>query len=125
MKYNLSEIMTRAWIIKRNAYRLTFSECLKRAWASAKASVQREKEAAEMDAKYPSATFTNGMKISVDGNIRTLTRWTKAGHDRIYINGENRKSEGYVDLNTRKAVMNGNYEIQFRFAEKVLAMANI
>lgn len=38
MKYNMKEIMTRAWEIKRENTENMFSLCLKMAWAEAKAS---------------------------------------------------------------------------------------
>ena len=55
MKYNLSEIMTKAWAIYRKATNdITFGEALHRAWQSAKAKpinaerIQAAKQAAEI-----------------------------------------------------------------------------
>ena len=114
-KYNLSNIMKRAWQI-RKSYRirsLSFGECLKRAWAEAKT---------EYNNSLVPDKFTDGMEITVDGYTRTLKRWTKSGFDRIYINGGCRKGDGYVDLRSRKMVNDG-IAYQVHMAEKILAMA--
>lgn len=47
--YNLSEIMRQAWVVFRTS-KQTFSECLKRAWATAK-SVMRSILAVENEAE--------------------------------------------------------------------------
>ena len=44
--------------------------------------------------------FVNGMEFENGEWCKILNRWTKGGNDRIYINNENRKSCGYVDLKT-------------------------
>lgn len=52
MKYNRSEIMKAAWTLYRmskkwtEAYRMSFAECLRRAWAKAKDEVKSAAEAA-------------------------------------------------------------------------------
>lgn len=116
MKYNRSEIMKSAWTIKRNAYRLPFAECLRRAWSYAKYKAEECKT--EIVQK-----FENGMTVVADGYERTLNRWTKNGMDRVYINGGTRRGDGYIDLKTRKAYLRGNYTYQRKIAEAVLAMA--
>lgn len=65
-KYNKSMIMKRAWEIKKEDDRNVFSACLKMAWAEAKATPAADR-IAELEAL--------GFK-----------RWTKGGHDRLYIN---------------------------------------
>lgn len=87
--YNKSNIMKRAWELYRTTTDI-FADCLKRAWEEAKASHIK---------------FENNMEFSVtniDGRIytRTLTRWTKGNHDRIYINGGSRRGDGWVDIKT-------------------------
>ena len=42
--------------------------------------------------------FKNGMVFEYAGWSKVLNRWTKNGKDRIYINNENRKTCGYIDL---------------------------
>lgn len=114
MKYNLSKIMKRAWEMKRMYRQLSFSQCLKRAWSEAKAEYQNS---------LAPAVFENGMEITIDGFTRTLSRWTKDGHDRVYINGGSKKGDGYVDLRSRKSFLRGNLAYQTKIAEKILAMA--
>lgn len=114
-KYDLSKIMKRAWEMKKS-YRcraLNFSQCLKRAWAEAKNEYQNS---------LVPTVFTDGMEITVDGITRTLKRWTKGGRDRIYINGGCRKGDGFVDLKSGKAFLNGGLLFQVKIAEKILAM---
>lgn len=114
-KYNLSNIMKKAWEMKRSyhARALTFAQCLKRAWQEAKNEYQ--------NSLVPDK-FTDGMEITVDGYTRTLSRWTKGGYDRVYINGGCRKGDGFVDLKNKKMFLNGNLAFQAKIAEKILAM---
>lgn len=79
MKYNKSEIMKKAWELKKSyrARSLTFGQCLSRAWDEAK------QVAAEN--AYNGVVFVNGMEITMNGVTRTLNRWTKNGMDRVYI----------------------------------------
>lgn len=116
-KYNKSEIMRRAWEIRRSYYSrsLTFGECLKRAWAEAKMAVENAKA-------YAIKKFENGMEITVDGYTRTLSRWTKGGHDRVYINGGSRKGDGYVDLVRKEANLYNSCKYNVKMAEIILAM---
>lgn len=75
--------------------------------------------------------FTNGMSVTVSLDYkpgtditytRTLNRWTKAGKDRVYINGGSTKGDGYVDLISRKAYLRGEYTYQVKIAEMILEM---
>lgn len=43
--------------------------------------------------------YQNG-KYAAAGWEKILNRWTKGDHDRVYINNDNRKSCGYIDLKT-------------------------
>lgn len=115
-KYNLSKIMKRAWEMRKSYYcrSLSFAQCLKRAWEEAKIEYSNSLVPAE---------FTDGMEITVDGYTRTLSRWTKGNYDRIYINGGSHKGDGFVDLKSRRAFLNGNITYQVKMAEKILAMA--
>ena len=115
-KYNLSEIMKKAWHIKKswNARGLSFGECLKRAWAEAKNKLH--------EAKYYGMKFVDGMKLEVDGYVRTLSRWTKSCFDRIYINGGSRHGDGYVDLKSQTSCLRGNLIYQKKISEMILSM---
>ena len=119
MKYNRSEIMKNAWEIRRsyNARGLTFGECLKRAWEKAKTAIANAAQLAAMTGKK----FVNGMEITFDGYTRTLSRWTKGGMDRVYINGGSRRGEGYIDLNTRRAYTNSSTYVN-KMVEAILTM---
>ena len=107
-KYDKSKVMRTAWDIKYNHDNLTFGECLRRAWQIIKDAMAN--------------VFRNGMTIIVDGYERTLSRWTKNGMDRVYINGGSRKGDGYVDLVRRKTYLRGNLLYQAKIADKILAM---
>lgn len=115
MKYNKSEIMKRAWKLKKsyNCRSLTFGQCLSRAWDEAK-------QAAAENAYY-GVKFENGMEITMNDVTRTLNRWTKNGMDRVYIN-YGRKNNGYVDLVSRKAVGTNKYEYLAKIVDAVLSM---
>jgi len=115
-KYNLSAIMTAAWKMKKSysARSLSFAECLRRAWNTAKS---------EMIANsFVSAKFTNNMDITVDGYTRTLTRWTKGDYDRIYINGGSRNGDGFVDLKAKAPRLRNNCTYAVKIADIVLTM---
>lgn len=116
MRYDKKQIMTRAWEMKRNynCRALTFGECLKRAWAAAKTAVENAKA-------YAITKFENNMEITVDGVTRTLTRWTKGGYDRVYVNGGSRRGEGFIDIKNGKSNLN-NTSYNVKIAEIVLAM---
>lgn len=113
--YNKSEIMTKAWEMFKSysARALTFGECLKRVWANAKQAVA--------NAALIGIKFVDGMDITVNGYTRELRRWTKNGHDRVYVNGGSRKGDGYVDLKTGYVHM-GSLSYQTKIAEIILAM---
>ena len=114
MKYNKSNIMKRAWELKKLfGEKKSFSICLRRAWNEAK----EEAEANAYNGKY----FVNGMEITMNGVTRTLNRWTKNGMDRVYINYD-RKSDGYVDLIARKAIGGNKYEYLEKIVSAVLSM---
>ena len=112
-KYNLSEIMKEAWRLKR-IYKLAFSQCLKKAWAEAKEKME--------NAIYYGIKFVNHMDVCANGYVRELSRWTKNGHDRVYINGGSRRGDGYVDLKTGRTFLNGNLAYQKIIAEMILSM---
>lgn len=115
-KYDLSKIMKKAWEIRKSYHSksLTFGECLARAWHYAKIEYQNS---------LVPTVFTDGMEITIDGYTRTLSRWKKFDHDRVYINGGSRKGDGYVDLKKRDYSLRGGLTYQIKMAEAILAMA--
>ena len=110
MKYNKSEIMKNAWEMVRK-FKCSMSRALKEAWAKAKIRAMKF------------VKFVDGMEItSPNGFTRILNRWTRYDRDRVYINGGSRKGDGYVDLNTGKAHLNGTLVYQEQIAEMILNM---
>ena len=120
MKYDLRSIMKAAWEMKRSysARALSFGDCLRRAWANAKAEMA---DAAEY-ARLAGQEIVNGMEITFEGMTCTLNRWTKGNQDRVYINGDCRKSYGYVDLKA-KADCTINVCWSRKMAKAILSMA--
>ena len=110
------EVMTRAWEIRKDWHsrRLTFGECLKRAWKEIK-----EKYAF---IKLQGIKFVNNMTLTVDGYERTLTRWTKGNLDRVYINGGSSNGDGFVDLKTGDFNLRGGLSYQKKIASLILKM---
>lgn len=43
-------------------------------------------------------------EFSAAGWTKYLNRWTKGNHDRVYINNDNGKSCGYIDVKAHKVV---------------------
>lgn len=108
MKYNRREIMKRAWEFRKQYWtrKMTFGECLKCAWDEAK-KIAAEKAANEAEfSRLAGKKFENGMEVTFDGVTFVLRRWTKGGHDRVYLNGSygwtSRKPAGFVDVKNRK-----------------------
>lgn len=100
MKYNKSEIMKKAWELRKGILHPSMSDALKMAWASAKAKVhveemqaaaKAEAEAAEQVAQEEKAHKAETLaNLSEDTKIEKMLaaggkRWTKAGKDRIYL----------------------------------------
>lgn len=92
-KFNLSNIMKRAWELVKKFGR-TMSAALKTAWA---------------EAKKESEKIAFSGKEMIDGF--QFVAWEKYGKKRIYINnytGSNRKnSGGYIDVTTGAIVATG------------------
>ena len=67
--------------------------------------------------------FKDGMEVTTsDGYTRILTRWTKYGKDRVYINGGSSSGDGFVDLVSKKAFLNGSLKYQKEIADMILDM---
>ncbi len=88
----MKNIMTRAWEIYRTLegdHIAKLSLALKTAW--------RETTSAETPEEIIEKLQAQGLKV---------TRWTKYGHDRIYVKGFHYSKEYYIDLIAKKAVPN-------------------
>lgn len=87
----MKKIMRRAWEIYRTLegdHRAKLALALRQAWKEAK------KESPESIIEKLQA---QGLKV---------TRWTKYGHDRIYVKGFHYSKEYYIDLSTMTAYPN-------------------
>lgn len=73
MKYNLRNIMTRAWELYSKCKELGFAECLHRAWLSAKA-IEINRKRIE-DAKAVAG---------ITENTATWSEWKKLGYEVIH-----------------------------------------
>lgn len=111
-KYNLSEIMKRAWALYRQFQnfktKLSFSECLKKTWKAAKEAVTKTVE-------ITLATIKNAaQQLVISGEYETISyrEWSNYGKTRIYIKairhtlaGNVRIADcGYWDCNNNKYV---------------------
>ena len=72
MKYNLSQIMTKAWELFRKG-KITFPEALHRAWLSAKAAEINQKRIEDAKAA-----------AQVTEDINTWSGWKNAGYEVIH-----------------------------------------
>lgn len=67
--------------------------------------------------------FENGMEVTTsDGYTRILTRWTKNGKDRVYINGGSRMGDGFVDLITGEIHLYNTTNYAKEVADMVIEM---
>lgn len=73
MKYNMKNIMSKAWEISRKYKELSFGECLHRAWLSAKAVIENEARVALAKAKA-------GIEEVTD----TWYGWKKRGYEVVH-----------------------------------------
>jgi len=88
-KYNLSQIMKRAWEIKKENSNNIFSICLKMAWAEAKAT------------KKPFSGFAKIAKVDGeyygDSSFLYFKLWSKYGKKRVYINDYKCRTIGFLE----------------------------
>lgn len=90
MKYNMSEIMKKAWELFRGKLnRNSFATCLRMSWKIAKAAAERE-------------DFTGKKMVMLMGYAFRF--WKGGQQRRVYINGT-RTYDSYIDLNTMKPVL--------------------
>lgn len=90
-KYNLSNIMKRAWELVKKAG-MTISSGLKKAWEEAK--------------KMGKKVFRGRMEMAVpeaDNNVVSISLWEKGSYKRIYFNDYKRRTVGYIDCMDRTA----------------------
>ena len=107
MKYNLSKIMAKAWELSRKLG-ISFSECLRRAWASAKAEPVNAARIAEAKAA-----------AEVGEDVNTWAGWQKRGYKVIHGS----KSLFGVDLIWASRGPGAVYKARFFGASQVAAIA--
>lgn len=100
-KYNLSNIMKRAWELVKE-FKITISSGLKKAWKEAKEAMNKIK----FNSVAKVATVENGeinpycgTEYDSESNYYTFKLWQKGSYNRIYINDYKRRTVGYIDLN--------------------------
>ena len=112
MKYNIKQIMSRAWEIKKQDMRNDFELCLRMAWAEAKTEKKEYKGYAVIGGE------------SLMDSAKVFKRWKKGGNDRIYITREDgNKTYGYIDLNNGNAIVchNDSKVMLANYAERFFA----
>lgn len=98
-KYNLHQIMTRAWELVKKAA-MTISAALKEAWKEAKNVAKKIKF--ERTAKVPVVINGEinpcvGTEYDCESNYYRFSLWEKYGKKRIYINDYKNRKLGYIE----------------------------
>lgn len=113
-KYNLSNIMKRAWEIVKQAAE-TMSEALKQAWKEAKDMMEKIKfEGRARIAKIYNGEIsqTVGTDNESESDFYTFNLWEHGAMKRIYINDYKRRGMGYIDVTTGQIVADSRYAIE-------------
>ena len=105
-KYNLSNIMKRAWELVKKAG-MAISAGLKKAWKEAKEIMEKikfEKTAKVAKIINGKQSMYVGTEFDSDSNYFTFNLWERGSLRRIYINDYRRRSVGYIDLNNNNVL---------------------
>ena len=105
-KYNLSNIMKRAWELVKKAG-MTISAGLKKAWKEAKKAMGKIKfEGKAKVAKIVNGKQALGVGTEYDSecNYFTFKLWERGSMRRIYINDYKNRSVGYIDINKNNSL---------------------
>ena len=105
-KYNLSNIMKRAWELVKKAG-MTISSGLKKAWKEAKHTMikfERYAKVAIVDANVV-CNPNCGKENDDESNYLVFKLWEKNGHKRVYANDYKRRSVGYIDCNNNNSIV--------------------
>lgn len=104
-KYNLSNIMKRAWeLVKKCA--MAISSGLKKAWEEAKRTMikfERRAKVAIVDANGV-CNPNCGKENDDESNYLIFKLWEKNGHKRVYANDYKGRAVGYIDLNNNNSI---------------------
>lgn len=103
-KYNLSNIMKRAWELVKNAA-MAMSAALRQAWKEAKEMAEKM----VFNGKARVARIHNGVanqyigtEYDSDSNYLMFNLWKRGSMERIYINDYKGRSLGYIDMISRQ-----------------------
>lgn len=99
-KYNLSNIMKRAWELVKKAG-LNMSEALKKAWKEAKNVKEKLNKVARIQ--------KSGIQWSEESSYLTFKLWERYNKKRVYINDYKGRTIGYLEgENDNITSLNGN-----------------
>lgn len=105
-KYNLSNIMKRAWeLVKKSG--MTISSGLRKAWKEAKHTMikfERFAKVAIVDANgicNPNC----GQANDDSSNYLVFKLWEKNGYKRVYATDYKKRTIGYIDCNNSKSIV--------------------
>lgn len=105
-KYNLSNIMKKAWELVKKAG-LNISSALKKSWEEAKKMIGKKKFSSNEKVAIIENGETNvyiGTEFDSESNYYTFNLWERYGKKRIYVNDYKRRSVGYIDCNNGNRV---------------------
>lgn len=105
-KYNLSQIMKRAWELVKN-FGITISEGLKKAWREVKEMAEKIKFASKAKVAKIHNGETNpyiGTEYDSDSNYLYFNIWEKHGKKRIYVDDYKGHSVAYIDCNRDNSI---------------------
>lgn len=105
-KYNLSNIMKRAWELVKKAG-MTISSGLRKAWEEAKHTMikfERYAKVAIVDANG-TCNPNCGSAHDDESNYLIFKLWEKNGRKRVYANDYKKRSVGYIDLNSNNSIV--------------------
>lgn len=113
-KYNLSNIMKRAWELVKEAG-MTISAGLKKAWKEAKEVMEKIKfEGKAKVAKIVNGKHALGVGTEYDSecNYFTFNLWERGSKKRIYMNDYKRRSVGYIDVANGNEIVTDNRYVE-------------
>ena len=105
-KYNLSNIMKRAWELVKKAG-MTISSGLRKAWEEAKHTMikfERFAKVAIVDANGV-CNPNCGSENDDESNYLVFKLWEKNGYKRVYAADYKKRTVGYIDCNSNKSIV--------------------
>lgn len=105
-KYNLSNIMKRAWSLVKKAG-MTISSGLKKAWEEAKRTMIKFERYAKVAIVDANGVYNPNCGAANDdeSNYLIFKLWEKNGLKRVYANDYKKRSVGYIDCNSNNSIV--------------------